>query len=108
MYFFLSRQKHEISSTPTATNCIPKKRRPIKNVIVVVKNSWFFLGVKMPYINLKVGGKLTDEQKKEIIAQFTKTLETVASKPASSTYIVIDEVSRDLWSVGGKLLSEND
>jgi|TARA_B100000315_G_scaffold254113_1_gene294453 4-oxalocrotonate tautomerase family enzyme len=74
----------------------------------VVKNLWFFLGVKMPYINLKVGGKLTDEQKKEIITQFTKTLETVASKPASSTYIVIDEVSRDLWSVGGKLLSEND
>jgi len=74
----------------------------------VVKNLWFFLGVKMPYINLKVGGKLTEQQKKEIISQFTKTLEDVAGKPPSSTYIVIDEISRDLWSVGGKLLSEND
>ncbi|HIC77168.1 MAG TPA: 4-oxalocrotonate tautomerase family protein [Candidatus Dadabacteria bacterium] len=62
----------------------------------------------MPYINLKVGGKLTEQQKKEIISQFTKTLEDVAGKPPSSTYIVIDEISRDLWSVGGKLLSEND
>jgi len=74
----------------------------------VVKNLWFFLGVKMPYINLKVGGKLTEQQKKEIISQFTKTLEDVAGKPPSSTYIIIDEISRDLWSVGGKLLSEND
>lgn len=74
----------------------------------MVKNLWFFLGVKMPYINLKVGGKLTEQQKKEIISQFTKTLEDVAGKPPSSTYIVIDEISRDLWSVGGKLLSEND
>ncbi len=74
----------------------------------MVKNLWFFLGVKMPYINLKVGGKLTEQQKKEIISQFTKTLEDVAGKPPSSTYIIIDEISRDLWSVGGKLLSEND
>ena len=74
----------------------------------MVKNLWFFLGAKMPYINLKVGGKLTEQQKKEIVTQFTKTLEDVAGKPASSTYIVIDEVSRNSWSVGGKLLSEKD
>ena len=101
VHYSLSHQIVEINS-------ILKRQKLTKNVIVVVKNLWFFLGVKMPYINLKVGGKLTEQQKKEIISQFTKTLEDVAGKPPSSTYIVIDEISRDLWSVGGKLLSEND
>ena len=38
--------------------------------------------------------------------EITKTMETVAGKPPSSTYVQIDEIPRDQWSVGGKLLSE--
>ncbi|PKA16621.1 tautomerase family protein [Leptospira haakeii] len=58
----------------------------------------------MPYINLKVAGPLTKEQKQKITKEFTETLTKVAAKPPESTYIVIDEVSRENWAVGGKLL----
>lgn len=61
----------------------------------------------MPYIQLRVAGNLTKEQKQEIAAQFTKTLEEVAGKPPAATYIVIEEVSRDNWAKGGKLLSDS-
>ena len=61
----------------------------------------------MPYIQLRVAGNLTKEQKQEIAAQFTKTLEEVAGKPPAATYIVIEGVSRDNWAKGGKLLSDS-
>jgi 4-oxalocrotonate tautomerase len=35
----------------------------------------------------------------------TKLLENVAGKPPSVTYVVIDEVEKENWAVGGKLLS---
>jgi 4-oxalocrotonate tautomerase len=60
----------------------------------------------MPYVNVKVAGTLTKEQKKGIAKGMTKVLEEVASKPASSTYVVIEEIERDHWAVGGELLSD--
>ena len=60
----------------------------------------------MPYIQLRVGGKLTAKQKKQIAKEFTDTLKRVANKPKKSTYLVIEEVSRKNWSVGDKFLSE--
>lgn len=60
----------------------------------------------MPYINLKILGKLTEAQKSEISKQFTQTLEKVANKPPNSVYVVIDEVERENWAVSGKLFSE--
>ncbi|MFH0877619.1 MAG: tautomerase family protein, partial [Candidatus Omnitrophota bacterium] len=45
----------------------------------------------MPYINLKVVGKLTQEQKKQIAKEFSETLLRVAHKPKDATYLVIDE-----------------
>jgi 4-oxalocrotonate tautomerase len=60
----------------------------------------------MPYVNVKVAGSLTKEQKAKIAEQITKVLEDVAGKPPSLTYVVIDEVEREDWAVGGKLLSE--
>jgi 4-oxalocrotonate tautomerase len=60
----------------------------------------------MPYVNVKVAGKLTKEQKEKIVEGITKLLEEVANKPPQSTYIVIDEVERENWGKGGKLLSD--
>jgi 4-oxalocrotonate tautomerase len=60
----------------------------------------------MPYINLKVAGPLSVEQKKEIAKQFSKTLKDVAGKKPSSTYLVFEEVDRENWAVGEQLLSE--
>lgn len=54
----------------------------------------------MPYINLKVVGKLTKEQKKQIAKEFTDTLLRVARKPKEATYLVIDEVDGANWAKG--------
>ena len=56
----------------------------------------------MPYINLRVVGKLSKEQKKKIARQFSDTLLKVANKPKESTYLVIDEVSGENWAQGEK------
>lgn len=56
----------------------------------------------MPYINLKLVGTLTKEQKQKIAEQFSKTLEDVANKPREHLYLVIDEVSGENWAQGDK------
>lgn len=58
----------------------------------------------MPYINLKVAGELTREQKEKIADQFSQTLLDVVGKPKANTYIVIDEVPRENWAKGENLL----
>jgi len=58
----------------------------------------------MPYVNLKIAGSLTTEQKKKIAQEITDTLERVAHKPKSYTYIVIEEVKMEDWAIGGNLL----
>ena len=59
----------------------------------------------MPYINVKVAGKLDKLQKEQIARQFSETLEKVAGKPQSTVYIVFDEVERENWAKGGQLLA---
>ncbi len=58
----------------------------------------------MPYISLRVAGKLTRDQKTAIAKSFAETLEKIAGKPKNSTYLVFDEVERDSWAVGDSLL----
>jgi len=60
----------------------------------------------MPYVNVKVAGPLTKEQRTEIAKRITDALHDVAGKKPESTYIVFDEVEREKWAVAGKLLSE--
>ena len=58
----------------------------------------------MPYVSLRVAGKLTREQKLMIAKEFAETLERVAGKPRKDTYLVFDEVERENWAVGERLL----
>lgn len=58
----------------------------------------------MPYVNIKVAGSLTREQKAKIAEEVSDTLERIAKKPKSYTYITFDEVSGENWAVEGKLL----
>lgn len=60
----------------------------------------------MPYVNLKIAGSLTREQKKKIAQEITDTLERVAHKPRSYTYIVFEEVEMEDWAIAGDLLDE--
>ncbi len=56
----------------------------------------------MPYINLRVVGKLTKAQKEKIAKEFSDTLLKVANKPKEYTYLVIDEVPGENWAQGEK------
>jgi 4-oxalocrotonate tautomerase len=60
----------------------------------------------MPYINVKIAGTLTDDQKREIARQVTDTMQEVAGKPPQYTYVVIEEVPRIDWAIGGQLLAD--
>jgi 4-oxalocrotonate tautomerase len=56
----------------------------------------------MPYINLKLVGKLNKIQKETIAKEFSETLFKVAGKNKESTYLVIDEVDGENWAKGEK------
>jgi 4-oxalocrotonate tautomerase len=60
----------------------------------------------MPYVNIKLAGSVTKEQKSQIAKEITETLERVAHKPKSYTYITFEEVAYEDWAIGGKLLDE--
>ena len=60
----------------------------------------------MPYVNVRIAGVLSHEQKAQIAAEITDTLERIAHKPKSYTYITFDEVSEENWAIAGRLLDE--
>ncbi|HNV88043.1 MAG TPA: 4-oxalocrotonate tautomerase family protein [Methylotenera sp.] len=60
----------------------------------------------MPYVNIKLAGEVTREQKAKIAKEITETLERVANKPKSYTYITFEEVAYEDWAIGGQLLDE--
>lgn len=60
----------------------------------------------MPYINVKLAGSLTRDQKAKIAEEITDTMERVAHKPKSYTYIVFEEVEMEDWAIAGELLDD--
>ena len=60
----------------------------------------------MPYVNIKLAGTVTREQKAEIAKEITETLARVAHKSANYTYITFEEVPYEDWAIAGKLLDE--
>ncbi len=56
----------------------------------------------MPYINLRLVGKLTRKQKAKRAKEFSETLLKVAGKPKESTYMVFDEVDGKNWAKGDR------
>lgn len=58
----------------------------------------------MPYVNIRVAGKLSREQKEEICAGVTRVIAKTANKPEDSILIFIDEDAHENIAKGGKLL----
>jgi 4-oxalocrotonate tautomerase len=58
----------------------------------------------MPYIDIKVAGELTNEQKSNIAAEVADTMERIANKPKPATYITFTQIPRDSWAKNGELL----
>ncbi|SFU42112.1 4-oxalocrotonate tautomerase [Nitrosomonas eutropha] len=61
----------------------------------------------MPYVNIRLAGTLTNEQKQQIATEITDTLERIAHKPKSYVYIAFDEMPHESWAIGGKLLGDD-
>ena len=57
----------------------------------------------MPYVNVKVVGKLTKQQKQNISRDISESLLKHAAKPKDHTYIVFDEVTGENWAKGEQL-----
>jgi 4-oxalocrotonate tautomerase len=62
----------------------------------------------MPYVNIRIAGSLSREQKQKIAQEITDTLERVAQKPKSYTYIAFDELPHESWAIAGTLLGKED
>jgi len=60
----------------------------------------------MPYVNIRLAGKLDKEQKEEICSEVTDVIARVANKPKDSILIFIDEDQHENIAVGGKLLQK--
>ena len=55
----------------------------------------------MPYVNVRVAGPATPEQKDEVIKGITDVLVRVLNKTPESTFVVIDEVPIENWGHRG-------
>lgn len=61
----------------------------------------------MPYVNVRIlRNGATLQQKAQIVAEITKTLETVLDKKPEYTHVVIDEVDPENWGYAGRLTSD--
>ena len=57
----------------------------------------------MPYVDVKVVGKLTKQQKQNIAKDISESLLKHANKPKDHTYIVFEEVTGENWAKGEQL-----
>jgi len=60
----------------------------------------------MPYVNIRLAGTLSREQKEEMCAGVTRVIAEVTKKPEDSILIFVDEDQYDNIAKGGKLLKK--
>ncbi|MGW8195005.1 MAG: tautomerase family protein [Desulforhopalus sp.] len=58
----------------------------------------------MPYVNIRVAGTLSHDQKEKICKGVTEIISKEANKPPESVLIFIDEVAHQNIAKGGKLM----
>ena len=57
----------------------------------------------MPFINVRITRDgVTREQKAQVIAEMTETLQRVLGKSPELTHVVIEEVDTDNWGFAGE------
>ena len=61
----------------------------------------------MPYVNIRVAGSLSKEQKEKISKGVTDVISEEANKPPESILIMIDELEKDNIAKAGKLVSNS-
>jgi 4-oxalocrotonate tautomerase len=63
-------------------------------------------GGRMPYVSIRVAGKLTKEQKQKIAQGVTDVIAEAANKPKDAVLLFIDEEARENIAKGGVLLED--
>lgn len=58
----------------------------------------------MPYVNIRVAGTLSKEQKEKISKGVTEVISEAAKKPPEAILIMIDEIQHENVAKAGKLL----
>jgi 4-oxalocrotonate tautomerase len=61
-------------------------------------------GANMPYVNIRVAGTLSKEQKQKISKGVTEVISKEANKPPEAILIFIDEVPHENIAKAGNLL----
>jgi 4-oxalocrotonate tautomerase len=64
------------------------------------------MGGYMPYVSIRVAGKLTKEQKQKIAQGVTDVIAEAANKPKEAVLLFIDEEARENIAKGGVLLED--
>ena len=58
----------------------------------------------MPFVEVKLAGELTREQKAALSRGITDVIVDVTGKPASSVLVLIQALERENWAKSGELL----
>ena len=77
--------------------------KPFFKVSGVERAGWESGGKPMPYVSVRVVGKLSKEQKKKISGDIAESLFKHAQKAKDHTYVVFDEVAGENWAKGDQL-----
>jgi 4-oxalocrotonate tautomerase len=62
----------------------------------------------MPFVDIRLAGSATREQKAAIAADVTQSLVARLGKPAAAVQIVISEVSPENYAAGGHLIVDRE
>jgi len=60
----------------------------------------------MPYVSIRVAGKLTKEQKQKLAQGVTDVIAETTGKPKEAVLLFIDEETRDSIAKGGVLIED--
>ena len=60
----------------------------------------------MPFVDIRLAGNATREQKAAIVADVTRSLVERLGEPASAVQVVISEISAENYGSGGQLIAD--
>ena len=60
----------------------------------------------MPIIRVEMVAGRTVEQKRELVEVLTRETARIVGSSPSSIFVVIDDLTKENWGAGGKLLSD--
>ena len=60
----------------------------------------------MPIVRVEMVAGRTQEQKRELAEVLTRETARIAGASPSSIMVIIEDVAKENWAVGGKLLSD--